>query len=172
MPHDPEDVLYDWQHEVLAVYREVVAAADPETGVRRQDAYATASERLLDMEARGELKIPPHEAIRAALRQADSADGARADAVLKVALEGQDAFGLEGDPILDVVVVLGDGLRKPWRYVTRDDLMEMDRVRYRNVKSVNNAYDDWRTRFEPTLAALVRHTTFGEAVAAGAFTAS
>jgi len=165
--HDPED-MYDWHQDVLDVYRHVVATVEDES-IQRQEAFQQAESRLLEMYDEGSLKIPANEAIRAALLEVDKRDGSRADAVLEAALSGQDSFGMEGDPILDVVVILGEGRRKLWRHVTSDDLREMDRLRYRNLRSQQHAYETWRDSYEPTLEALSRFPTFGDAVQHGGF---
>lgn len=164
--HDYDDEPGGFQTEVQRVYRATVAHAGLD-GTLRQPAITAATEELLDMHARGELKVPVEDAIRAALTRADVSDGRLTDRVLRAASRGEFALTEDGDPMLDIVVTLGSGLRKQWRFVTRADLMTMDAERYRNVRNVQTAYDEWRSMYDVWLPVLDRHGSFGDAVESG-----
>lgn len=166
MTDEPEAMSGQWHETVRRVYREVIANAGTE-GTTRKVAFDEATERLLDMIESGRTQLVVEDAIRASLYAADDGDGKRADAVLRAAARGEHHLDVDGDPILDVVVVLGDGNRKAWRHVNRFDLTEMDRLRYRNMRSAADAYDRWRRDFEPWLEVLLRHATLGDAVESG-----
>ena len=75
------------------------------------------------------------------------------------------------DPKLapNIVVILGDGKRKPWRNVTADDLRDMDRIRYHNYRKQAVAYDEWRESYDAVLPIVSRHGTVGTAASRGAF---
>ena len=164
---------YDWMGDVTRVYREVIGEGDLAAGTERKDAFAVAIERLLVMTDSGELKIPPHEAIAAALNKVDSNEQKLTDRVLRRVSAGQVGLSFDDDdPFLDVVVVRGAGRRKPWRHVTQKDLAEMDNLRFQNVHRQQMAYAEWRSLYEPAFAVLGKFTTFEAAVSAGAFDTS
>lgn len=151
---------------VTRIYRAIVADAGTE-GIARKEAMDELVAQVTPLVRSGVVEVDPDAAIRAEGAACDDADGRRADAVLRAAAEGEDALDLEGDPVLDLVTVLGDGMRKAWRHVTVADLREMDQVRYRNLRRASDAYDRWRREYEPWLEILTRHATLGEAVSAG-----
>lgn len=163
------DETYNWLDDVTRIYRKIVGSAEASEGIQRSEAIALATDELVAMTMAGDLIIPANEAIRAALREVDRTEGQRADGVLKRLIGGQAALDIDGDPLLDVVVTLGSGLRKPWRSVTMQDLMDMDQNRYANYRKVANAYDEWRGLFDPALQILIKYSTVGAAAEAGAF---
>lgn len=154
-----------WTETVARLYREAVAEAG-EQGGQRQDAFMVASARVETEIRAGRLIVPTETVIRAELLKADESDGRRADSVLRTAATGQASLV---EPDLDLVVTLGRGRRKPWRWITRDDLREMDVVRFENVRAVQDSYAEWRTYYDTALAVLFQYPTFGEAVEAGGF---
>lgn len=160
---------FEWDTTVTRVYQEVIAEADPEDGMGRQEAFITAAARLQQMVDSGELFIDVSAAIRAALERADKSQGRAADSVIKRLASGQDDLGLDDDPTLDIVVILGDGKRKPWRHVTADDLRDMDRLRYQNYRKQAIAYDEWRESYDAVLPVVSRHGTVGSAAAVRGF---
>ena len=160
---------FEWDTTVTRVYQEVIAEADPDDGVGRQEAFTTAANRIQDMVNAGELFVDVSQAIRAALERADKSQGRAADAVIKRLATGQDDLGLDDDPTLNIVVILGDGKRKPWRNVTADDLRDMDRIRYHNYRKQAVAYDEWRESYDAVLPIVSRHGTVGTAASRGAF---
>lgn len=166
MTDDDNESLAGWEQTVLRFYRAAVESAGDD-GTTRKEALDAVVFLIMPMIAAGQVTVPIEDAIRAAVERADRIDGQRADDVLRSAARGEHSFGTDGDPILDVVVVLGEGRRKTWRHVTRHDLTEMDRLRYRNMRSAADAYDRWRRDFEPWLEVLLRHATLGEAVESG-----
>ena len=166
--HDNE-FEFEWDVTVTRVYQEVVGEADPEDGVGRQDAFISASTRLQEMVDSGELFIDVPQAIRAALERADRVQGRAADSVIKRLAMGQDSFDMDDDPGLDIVVILGNGRRKPWRHVTAEDLRDMDRLRYDNYRKQAIAYDEWRRSYDTVLPVVAQHGSVGTAAAAGAF---
>lgn len=160
---------FEWDTTVTRVYQEVIAEADPDDGVGRQEAFTTAASRIQDMVNAGELFVDVSQAIRAALERADKSQGRAADAVIKRLATGQDDLGLDDDQTLNIVVILGDGKRKPWRNVTADDLRDMDRIRYHNYRKQAVAYDEWRESYDAVLPIVSRHGTVGTAASRGAF---
>lgn len=165
----PDDFYFEWNAKVREVYRTVVAECDPDEGVKLDEAKGVAAERIRSLVATGELRIPVDFAIRSALAKADENDGKIADRVIARMIRGEDALDFEDDPALDCVVVLGDGLRKPLRYVKREDLLAMDSLRYKNMRAQIAAYDEWRETYERALSAVIKHGTFGAAVESGEF---
>lgn len=165
----PDDFYYEWTDKVRAIWREVISEADPLAGTTKGEAREIASERIRALVDSGDLKIPVDTAINAAIEKADSEDGKATDRVLRAIVTGAAALDLDGDPILDFVVKLGAGKRKPWRNVNRDDLVEIEQARYRNLRNAQNSYDAFRTDYEPAFAALSRYETCAAAVAAGVF---
>lgn len=155
---------------VTRVYQQVVGESSPLNGTTKQDAFTEAVSRLTSMVQSGEIVIDIEAAIRAELGRADDQQGRAADAVIKRISDGQDTLDPEdGDPMLDIVVKLGDGKRKPWRHITMDDLISMDSLRYKNYRAQQVAYDEWRQSFEHVRPVLAIYPTVGEAVQAGAF---
>lgn len=165
--HDDNN-RYDWDPTITDVYRQVVGNSDIHTGVERQQAFDQCIPRIRDMVRRGDLTIPLDDMIRAALVRIDEREGASADKVLRRLVTGEDSLAFETDPLLNVVVTLGRGRRKPWRNIARADLIEMDRIRYENLRAVQNSYEEWRQTFPAALALVLQYGTFGEAAAAGA----
>jgi hypothetical protein len=80
---------------------------------------------IFELVAGGFVKVPVrsiYEAIGVGLSRADERDQWLMDKALRMLTVGQASFGLEGDPILDVTVVIGDGLRRSYCFVTVLDL--------------------------------------------------
>lgn len=165
----PDEFFYDWDAKVRDVYREVIAACDPTDGTTKADAKTIAATRIRALIDAGELKVPVDTAVNAAIDKADASDSGSADKVMARAMRGEDALDLDNDPGLDVVVALGEGKRKPLRFILPVDLMEMDRLRYRNVSVVNVAYTAWREDYDRALPAVTSYGSFGAAVESGAF---
>jgi len=164
-----EDFFYDWDIKVREVYREVIAACDPTDGTTKADAKLVAAQRIRAHIDAGDLKVPIDTAINAAIDKADAADSGSADKVMARSMRDEDALDLDNDPGMDVVVALGEGKRKPLRFILLVDLMEMDRLRYRNVSVVNIAYTAWREDYDRALPAVTLFGSFGAAVESGAF---
>lgn len=159
----------DYLSVVRAVWREVCAdPADPD-GIPLNDAREAATDRLLAMVEDGDLKIPPVEALRAALAHVDNSDGALADSALRRVTAGQAAIDLgDVDPMFAVVARIA-GRRKPWGDVTAADLSILDHQRYENARNAQNAYDKWRSCFTPAWTALTSFPTLRDAYDAGQF---
>lgn len=155
-----------FEQAVETVYREVVAEAGEEP-VKRQEAFDVAAERIGQLILDGVVTVPHDQAVRAALMSADERDGKAVDRVLSALSAGQESLGYDGDPFLDTVVVLGDGLRKSFRFVSLDDMAEMDRLRYQNLHRAQESYHRWREQYEGWSQCVRRHGTVGAAVAAG-----
>ena len=95
---------------------------------------------------KGEITAPEMSTqIMAQLGVADDKDGKRADRMLETLMYGQTH--LTFDELLDTVVVLGLGFRKPWSQITWEDMESMDEVRYANVEKQQVAYNEWRPKF-------------------------
>ena len=140
-------------HEVVTEeYRRAVEThGDDHAGINRQDAFAHANAAIRARLHSGEVELPIDDAIHAALVEADGRDGASADKILARIARGEVGLSIWPDPMLDVIVTLGNGRRKPWKRVTADDLQDMAALRTRNtnaarrserrfVKDVNRVY--------------------------------
>ena len=168
----PEDFFYEWTEKVRTIWREVIAEADPLEGTTKAEAREIAAARIRALVDVGELKIPVDTAIHAAIEKADADDGKATDRVLRAVVAGTAAFDLDDDPILDFVVKLGAGKRKPWRNVGQADLIEIEQARYRNLHNAQSAYHEFRGYFERAFPVLSEFPTLGAAVEAGAFMSS
>lgn len=167
----PDDFYYDWTVKTRAIWREVIAEADPTEGTTKAAAREIAAARIHDLIDSGDLKIPVDTAINAAIEKADTDDGKATDRVLRAVVEGTWSMEYEDDPILDYVVKLGAGRRKPWRHVTQADLIEVEQARYRNMHNAQTAYHDFRGYYDRAFLVLGQHSTFGDAAESGAFIA-
>lgn len=165
----PEDFYYEWTHRVRAIWREVISESDPQEGTTKAEAREVAAERIRELIDSGDLKIPVDTAINAAIDKADTDDGKATDRVLRALIDGTWCMEYEDDPILDYVVKLGAGKRKPWRHVDKDDLVEIEQARYRNLRNAQNAYDEFRGYYDQALPVLMQHATLGAAAQSGAF---
>lgn len=157
----------EWVDTITRIYREALAEAGPE-GADRQEVLIVAGARVATEVRSGRLAYTIDSFIQSELIKVDESDGKRADQIIRTAATGQGAFELS-DAVLDVVVTLGNGRRKSWRDVTRDDLVAMNEVRYRNYKAVRDSYQDWFKSYRAIVPVLLQHKTFGAAVAAGGF---
>lgn len=149
------------------IYRAVVADSGHEKIAREQAIHAVASQiqPLIDS---GEMVPDTYAWVKALVVAADRADGAAADKVLAAIARGEDDLTTEAMPYLDFVVTLGAGHRKVYRFLSLDDLDEMDELRHRNVRSVNRSYNrDWKPTYEGWRSVLRRNLTIGAAVEAG-----
>lgn len=160
--------MKDFSQTVNRIYQQHLARFGT-AGAQLRDVMDSARPEIRMMIDSGELSIDIDGVIDAELLSVDESNGKQADRVLAQLANGQDSLGIATDPILDVVVTLGKGLRKQWRDITSADLVLMDELRYQNVRKQQNAYSTWRSVFAPVAAALVPFGTIGDAVAAGAF---
>lgn len=159
--------MAEWQETLTRIYREATAEAGPD-GADRQETLIVAAARVATEIRSGRLKYALDDFIRSELIRTDESDGKKADAIIRVAATGQGTFELT-DAILDVVVTLGKGRRKPWRFVSAADLKDMDRLRYSNLRNAQNSYDEWRSYYDLALPVLVQFGTFEKATDAGGF---
>lgn len=166
---EPDD-LFDWETECSRIYREVIKEHGDD-GIVRRAAIGIACERIQPLVDDKTLQVPDRpvrEAIGAALEKSDARDRRLTDKALRALAIGQARLDVDGDPILDMTVGLGDGLRKVYRYVTVHDLDRMNEQRSGNVERVKKAYDDkWQPLYEAWRPILQRHATLGEAFNAG-----
>ena len=170
MSHEPDDEYFDWEETVSAVYADVVAESDPDTGTTLQNAMDGALTRILEMIDNGDIKPDITDVVKSAIRKADQQHGKRADKLISDTRRGLlTLFDAEDD--LNTVVTLGKGLRKLWRNVNGEDLLAMDELRYSNVAAQQEAYKIWRESFEPVRRVLTVHRTIESAIEADAFTA-
>ena len=151
--------------DIARIYRETVGRSGFK-GINRQDAFEEATALVMTEIRAGRLELDVDSAVRAALKDADHADGRSADRILKSAALGD--VPLDGYDI-NVVVTLGGGLRKQWADVDANDLRDMDVLRYQNVRNAQNAYDEWRTSYDAVLPVLFEFRTFGAAFTGGGF---
>lgn len=158
----------DFSQTVNRIYQKHLARFGAE-GAQLRDVMDSARPEIRMMIDSGELAIDIDGVIDAELLSVDSSNGKQADRVLAHLADGEGSLYVDGDPMLDVVVTLGKGLRKQWRDITSADLVLMDELRYQNVRKQQNAYSTWRSVFAPVAAALVPFGTIGDAVAAGVF---
>lgn len=152
---------------IARIYRGIVADSGT-TGIKRTDALDELVRQIEPMWRAGDIRLDVADLIRNLGRRVDEADGQRADDALALIASGADDLSLDADPVLDLSVTLGRGLRKAWRNVTADDLLLMDVARSANVRSVSIAYQTkWRPQIDAWLPVLMRHSTIGAAVLAG-----
>lgn len=154
---------------ITSLYRrEVGRLTEVDETVDRKTAFAHVEEIAAAMYARGDLHIPVEAAIHAVLVKADEKDAGCTDLAIKQFAAGEYDLTVDGDPILEMVVTLGRGKRKLWKNFTLDDLTELDRLRYRNVASVQAAYQEWRDSYDALLPQLVAGGTIGQLAATSA----
>ena len=167
--HEPEDE-FDWETECTRAYREVVKEHGDD-GINRGDAINIACKRIQVLVTDGSVLVPIQpisEVIGAALKKVDERDRRSTDKALRWLAIGQAVFDFEGDPILDMTVVLGDGLRKVYRFVTASDLDRMNDERSKSVDRAQRAYaDKWQPIYAAWYPILQRHATLGDAIDAG-----
>jgi len=158
-----ELVSIAFQDAVIAEYRKAVASrGDRAEGINRQDAFAFANEAIRERIHSGEIEIPMDDAIHAALVAADSREGQQADNILAKIARGEIGLELHPDPVLDVVVTLGAGRRKPWKYVTADDIASMLELRKQNTNSARRAERRFIKNAETIYDSLVTAGTVGQ----------
>lgn len=161
--------MSEFSTTVNQFYREAVAEFGVD-GAQRQEVFAKVRPRIRALVEAGLIDIDIDEAIDAELLVADEANGKQADRVLAQLAGGQAHFAFDADPLLEIVVTIGGGLRKQWRDVTREDLQLMDSIRFENARKQQAAYVQWNGFVTPVMSVLDHFATIGEAVAAGAFT--
>lgn len=140
--------MIDYATAVQSYYREEVAAhSGPDDAADRQECVKLAADRIAEGIASGVIDRPEiGEQIRRDLRRQDESDKSASDRMIDLLVYGgQDALDFED--LLDVVVTLGGGRRKPWRFITEFDLEEMDAIRYGNLERQQAAYSSWRPKF-------------------------
>lgn len=137
--------------------------------VQLRDVMEVAHPRVKALIESGELSIDIDGVIDAEMLAVDSAHGKLADRVLAQLANGLETLTIDEDPMLDVIVTLGKGLRKQWRHINSEDLILMDNLRYDNMRKQQDAYGAWRAVYSPVAAVLIRYDSLESAVAAGAF---
>jgi hypothetical protein len=150
---------------VAQIYRETVSQGRG-NAVARRDAFEKALERIEHEVALGNIEIDTRAAIMAMLVKADESDGTRADTVIKGAARGLYELG-ELD--LQYVVTLGGGMRKTWEFVTVDDLVVMNEIRFQNYRAAVLSYRDFKDNISTIRPLIQVYGTFGEAFRSGAF---
>lgn len=145
----------DYKTAVQTYYREEIAAqSGPDDSADKQECIKLAADRILEGIANGEIEPPELGGqVKRDLSDQDESDKNAADHMIDVLVfGGQDT--LDFDDLLDVVVTLGGGRRKPWRFVNEYDLESMDEVRYGNLAKQQAAYSAWRPKFVAVRSAL------------------
>lgn len=160
--------MKDYSTAVRDTYRKIIGdhSSFDEPADRQECVKLAAEEILADIRA-GEVERPEiGSLVTRDLMAQDRSDKAAADSMIDALYYGgQDTLDL--DPLLDVVVTLGGGRRKPWRLVTDVDWELMDEVRYRNVERQQQAYSQWRPKFLACRSAYRAHGTTEAVLAAG-----
>lgn len=155
---------------IAQTYRQNVRQIAGTAGItaNRRDAVPQAASELNRRYKAGEIEIDPYDYFLAKLYKVDEAEGKAADRVIAAALGNTDITLFDVD--LDVVVTLGGGKRKPWEFVTAEDLEEMNQLRYRNVRAAERAYfKEWRPAYLRLHPVLQEFATFGDAYRNGGF---
>lgn len=155
---------FDFEVYTTETYRQIVAAADPDEGINRQEAMDLALTKILAAIERGDIKPDMTDTVKRALLNADDQQGKRADKLIRTFLVGQEMLSIDDD--LNTVVILGAGRRKLWRHCTPDDLILMDKLRYENYRNAHAAYDQWREGYTAAFTAVMQHQTVEGAVRA------
>ena len=150
---------------IRRIYREAVASYDGEA-VTRAEATESALATIMVEVMAGRLEIDLERAVRAELRKADEADGQAADAIIRRMSHGEIPLT---DEDLDVVVTLGKGMRKVWRDITGDDLVQMRELRRENYLKAKGAFDEFASNVNRLLPVLFEYRTVGEAWSNGGF---
>lgn len=153
-----------FKETVSRVYREHAATYNGQ--VSRSELFESAAASIMVEVAAGRVKVDTEAAIRAALIQADEADGRSADRIIARAALGDVPLLA---PDLDVVVTLGGGMRKTFWQVVDADIDLMIEVRYRNYTKVRDAFREFRLNAEAVRGVVREHGTFGAAFEAGGF---
>ena len=155
---------------VADTYRQEVRRIVEHTGTAadRKDASAAAVAILVEQAKRGTIQVDLEAYFAEQVKHADELDGAKADTILAKATDTGALTLFDVD--LDVIVTLGKGKRKPWNFVTLDDLVEMNTIRFENTRRVQAAYrNDWLPKFYAVAEVLDAYLTFGDAYRAGGF---
>lgn len=153
--------------DIARIYRAVVADAGRE-GITRKAATEQVVVQARPLINSGALVLDPDDLIRQMVRRVDESDGNRADHILAEIAAGQDDLGVECTPYLDTVATLGRGSRKAVRFIGRNDLIEMNEIRFGNVRAAQTAYfKGWKPQYDAWLPILVRNDTIGSAIEAG-----
>lgn len=163
----------DFDSMVTAELRRVVGEADPSAGINRQFAFEIAHNRIRSLIDNGELQIDldamTDRYIRTKLKEADESDGRAADKIIAKLIRGQETFDIEGEDFLDVMVTLGDGLRKPWKNVGTEDIFTMYEIRADNMRKQEEAFKKFTEDMRSLSRALNGFNSIGEAWRAGKF---
>ncbi len=147
------------------IYRETLSSYGG-GGINRPEAMESALSTVMVEVHAGRIKLDFEQAVLAELKRADEADGRAADGIIQRMCHGQVPL-TEDD--LDVVVTLGKGLRKSWRFVTGDDLVQMRELRRENYKKVKASFDEFAHNVNRLLPVLFEYRTVGDAHAGGGF---
>lgn len=158
----------DYRPELVIAYRQAVQGKSStdtcaQLDEARKEAAASVAARIKD----GELDGPSIASVlEAEVDKIDKSDKNQADKMIDILLYGQQDFDL--DEVLDVVVTLGAGNRKPWRLITRQDIITMDELRYGNLEKQQESYKAWRPKFYALLDGWETHGSAEEILASGA----
>ena len=98
----------------------------------------------------------------------DSSQGRAADRIIGRLASGQVSMFDAGE-VLDMVVTLGGGMRKSWRFVTESDLADMYETRRQNHDKQVEAFLRFKEDYEAVLPVVRMFGTVESAVSAGAF---
>ncbi len=150
--------MISYKTAIQTYYREEIAAqSGPDDSADRQECIKLATDRVIEGIANGEIESPELGAqIQRDMRSQDESDKTASDQMIDLLVfGGQDT--LDFDDLLDVVVTLGGGRRKPWRFINEYDLEAMDEVRYGNLAKQQAAYSTWRPKFIAVRAAFRVH---------------
>lgn len=160
--------MIDYATAIQTYYREEIAAqSGPEDTADRQECIKLAADRISEGIDDGDIEAPEiGEQIRRDLTKQDESDKAASDRMIDLLVFGGQE-DLDFEDLLDVVVTLGSGRRKPWRYINEFDLEEMDAIRYGNLEKQQAAYSQWRPKFLALRGAWRRHGNVAAVYASG-----
>lgn len=157
----------DAVQRITDIYRAVVADAGSQK-VQIKAAIHAVAEQVQPLIDSGELQPDTYTWVKSIVMAADKRDGAGVDQTLAAIGRGEDDLGVEAPALLDMVATLGRGGRKSYRFLSLEDVDEMDALRHHNVRAVNRSYHkDWKPIYEGWRVVLRRNPTIGAAVAAG-----
>lgn len=161
---DPIQAI-DFHAAVTAEYRSAVKRhADTREGIHRQDAFAFANEAIRARISSGEIEVPVDDLIHSALLAADKREGDAGDRLVQELAEGVIGLNLWPDPRLDSIIVLGAGVRKPFRHVTAEDLNVMAALRHGNANAAIRAHRKFAKHVQSILPDLATARTVGALV--------
>lgn len=161
-----DDMFVEWVEEA---YRQVVADAQ-DSGIKRQEAIELVSPMIAADIDNGDLVLPADVVERLVGLIIERGDNQRRRkqpeqiAYVVEIINGGTILGKD-NPVLDQVCVIGDGVRRAWRHVGIEDIMEMAQRRVKMSADAARAADEFMTHAVVVTGYLLR--TYGASAVIG-----